>query len=440
MSDEESEDAESEPAADGNGVDPEIEAEPGTVAFFEERLDVAEGALEDADTEADLDEIESNLDEIETDIADADLPEPEDEDEDDPTEELESRLSDLRDSIEDQRGPYVEDVAEEVQTGAGTVADTRWTDDGEAQVLDAVAAFDEAVADHIDVSGADTVEGASDALTEAGEAIAELDLDPDEDSQAVATLVEAAAALTDDLKAAEGYDDLPVRRKLEYEGFYEVIDGEHRKDYPPELNAVLVWEKRYKESRDPEDVEPILLALEMLDSEFMEENILDTFERIAPPEAYEAVEQRASRRDKRAVRVLGKIGDERALETLLDFVDGDGDPALQRVTLQALGEIGSQKATQAVANRLAADNDGVRSAAARALGLLGDTRAIDPLADVLDGDEVDEVRASAAWALTQIGTERALHIAGEYADDRSYVVQVEAEKAAGAQAVKTASS
>ncbi|WP_136688633.1 HEAT repeat domain-containing protein [Halorhabdus amylolytica] len=430
MSDEDSEDAEPEPTA-GNGADPEIEAEPGTVAYFEERLNVAEGALEDADTEADLDGIESNLDEIETHVADAALPEPEDEDEGDPKEELESRLSDLRDSIEDQRGPYVEDVAEEVQTGAGTVADTRWTDDGEAQVLDAVATFGEAVADHADVAGADTVEGASDALTEASEAIAELDLDPDEDSEAITTLLEAAGTLTDDLEAAEGYDDLSVRRKLEYEGFYEVIEGEHRKDYPPELNAVLVWEKRYKESRESEDVEPILLALDLMDSEFMEENILDTFERIAPPEAYEPVAQRASRRDKQAVRVLGKIGDERAIETLVDFIDGDGDPALQRVTLQALGEIGSQEATQAVADRLAADNDGVRSAAARALGLLGDTRAIDPLADVLDGDEVDEVRASAAWALRQIGTERALHIAGEYADDRSYVVQVEAEKAAG---------
>ncbi|WP_135663692.1 HEAT repeat domain-containing protein [Halorhabdus rudnickae] len=424
MSDEDSE-------ADGDGeADEAIDAEPGTVEAFEQRLDVAETALEDAETEADLDEVESDLEEIETDLEDADLPEP-DEDEDDPQEELESRLSDLRDDIADQRGPYVEDVADEVEAAAGTVADTRWTDDGEAQVLDAVAGFGDTVGDHIDVAAADTVAQADDALSAASEAIAGLDLDPDEDSEAIATLLDAAETLTDALEAAEGYDDLSVRRKLEYEGFYDVIEGEHRKDFPPELNAVLVWEKRYKESRDPADVEPILLALDLLDSEFMEENILDTFERIAPPEAFEAVEQRASRRDKQAVRVLGKIGDERAIETLVDFIDGDGDPALQRVTLQALGEIGDHEATQAVANRLAAENSGVRSAAARALGLLGDTRAIDPLADVLDEDDVDEVRASAAWALTQIGTERSMHIAAEYANDRSYVVQVEAEKAAG---------
>ena len=425
MSDEDSE-------ADGDGeADTEIEAEPGTVAFFEERLDVAEATLEDADTEADLDEVEAELDGIENDLADADLPEPEDEDEDDPTEALQSRLSDLRDGIEAQRGPYVEDVAEAVAAAGDTVADTRWTDDGEAQVLDAVATFGDAVAEHVTVGEGDAAAEAAEELADASDAIAELNLDPDEDREAIATLLDASDTLTDDLEAAEGYDDLSVRGKLEYEGFYEVIEGDHQKDYPPELNAVLVWEKRYKESRDPEDVEPILLALDLMDSEFMEENILETLERIAPPEAYEPVEQRASRRDKQAIRVLGKIGDDRALETLVDFIDGDGDPALQRVTLQALGEIGSHEATQAVANRLAAENDGVRSAAARALGLLGDTRAIDPLADVLADDDVDEVRASAAWALTQIGTERAVEIAAEYADDRSYVVQVEAEKAAG---------
>jgi HEAT repeat protein len=63
--------------------------------------------------------------------------------------------------------------------------------------------------------------------------------------------------------------------------------------------------------------------------------------------------------------------------------------------------------------------------------MIGDTRAIEPLGDVLAEDEDDTVRASAAWALNQIGTGRALEAAAAYADDRSYIVQVEAEKAAG---------
>ena len=80
----------------------------------------------------------------------------------------------------------------------------------------------------------------------------------------------------------------------------------------------------------------------------------------------------------------------------------------------------------------AAENDEVRSVAARALGLLGDTRAVAPLADALETDDSDEVRASAAWALRQVGTEDALDEAAQYTDDRAYLVQAEAEKAAGA--------
>ncbi len=36
--------------------------------------------------------------------------------------------------------------------------------------------------------------------------------------------------------------------------------------------------------------------------------------------------QRAQKREKGPIAVLGKIGDERATETLHDDIDGDGDP------------------------------------------------------------------------------------------------------------------
>jgi HEAT repeat protein len=115
---------------------------------------------------------------------------------------------------------------------------------------------------------------------------------------------------------------------------------------------------------------------------------------------------------------------------LLEYVDTDSDPGLQKVTFRALGEIGSEEATQALANKLEMDNDTVRPYAARALGLVGDTRAVAPLTDTLADDESDTVRAAAAWALRQIGTEDALEAAAEYADDRSYLVAHEAERAA----------
>jgi HEAT repeat protein len=166
----------------------------------------------------------------------------------------------------------------------------------------------------------------------------------------------------------------------------------------------------------------------MLGSEFMEDHCVDSLKRLGHPASLDVMTQRAQKRNKPAIEVLGKIGSDEPVDMLLDYIEGEGDPKLQLVTLKALGEIGSEEATQAVADRLVAENDEVRSRAARALGLIGDTRAIAPLSDVLADDDADTVRASAAWALNQIGTEEALEEVGRYADDRAYLVQAEAEK------------
>ena len=433
-------------AGDADGAD-EPESEPGTDAepeagsetegeteetalsadTLDERLVEAEAALDEAETEADLDDVEADLDAISEDIEAADLPEPDEDDEDaeDPQAELEDRLSDLRDRLADQRGPYAEDVSGSVEGTASTVASTRWTDDGLPEVVDAVEAFLGTAADRLDTAFAADSEDADDlaaALEEAADAIEGAGLDPDDDAETIGALLEAAETLADDVEAAEEWDDLTVREQLDVRGFYDVLESENRKDFPPEWTAIKLYEKRG-------EPEPILHGLETFDSDFMEENVLDTLTRMAPEEAFEQIHQRAQKRDKKPVEILGKIGDERACETLHEFIEGDGDLALQKATLRALGEIGSEDSVQPVANRLDADDYEVRSAAARALGLVGDTRAIDPLADVLDEDEADEVRASAAWALNRIGTERALEVLVDYTDDRAYIVQAEARKA-----------
>ncbi|MEF8851273.1 MAG: HEAT repeat domain-containing protein [Haloarculaceae archaeon] len=413
-------------AGDADGGD-----EPGETALsadtLDERLDQAEADLDEAETEADLDEVEADLDALAEDIEAADLPEPDEDDEDaeDPRAELEDRLSDLGDRLEDQRGPYAEDVTDSVGETSSTVADTRWTDDGHPDVVDAVEAFLGTAADHLDDSFAAESEDPDDLAAVLDEVTAAIDgagLDPDEDTETIEGLLDAAETLADAVEAAEEWDDLTVREQLDAQGFYDVLESENRKDFPPEWNAVKVYEKMGEPG-------PVLLGLETFDSDFMEQNILDTLVRMAPEEAFDAMHQRAQKRNKKPVQILGKIGDDRACETLHEFIEGDGDPALQKVTLRALGEIGSEDSVQPVADRLAADNYEVRSAAARALGLLGDTRAIDPLADVLEDDGADEVRASAAWALNQIGTERAHEVLADYTDDRAYIVQAEAEKA-----------
>jgi len=411
-------------SGDDTGEDPDEDA-------LVERIDDARDELAAAETERDLDDVEASLDAIESALADADLPVPDDDEDDEaPADRIESQLSELRDEIEAQRGPYLADVTEILEDTEGTITDSEWTEAGQQEVAQAVeallASLDETdgVTAGADVTVDDDPAEVAAAVNDIRTALEGRQLDPDDDAGTIEALFDASETLADDLEAAEAWDDLTIREQLDAEGFYDVLDAESRKDFPPEWNAVKIYEKAG-------EVEPILTVLEQFESDFMEANALDALEHIAPVEAFDAVHQRAQRRNKQAVRILGRIGDERARDTLEDFLGG-GDMKLELETLRALGMIGSEESTQAVANRLVADDSEVRSVAARALGLIGDTHAIDPLADVLADDDADEVRASAAWALNAIGTQRALDEAAQYADDRSYLVQAEAEKAVGA--------
>ncbi|MFZ1128352.1 HEAT repeat domain-containing protein [Methanoregula sp.] len=57
--------------------------------------------------------------------------------------------------------------------------------------------------------------------------------------------------------------------------------------------------------------------------------------------------------------------------------------------------------------RLSDDNEGTRWKAAESLGRLGDPRAVEPLIDTLWDDDA-RVRLKAAWALGMLGDPRAL--------------------------------
>ncbi|WP_423751342.1 HEAT repeat domain-containing protein [Salinirarus marinus] len=417
------------PADEESGAD---ETGDVTAEDLETRLDEAENAIDAAETEADLDDVEETLDAVEADLESADLPEPEEDDEADPREELESRLADLRDALDDARGPYAEDVVDVLDEAATTLAETEWTETGEDEIVDAVEAFADDVAETLDGSFAPDgrdVEALVDAVDAVADAVSDAALDPDEDADDVAALLDAADGLVDGLDAAEEWDDLETHVQLRAQGYYDVLG--HYKDFPPEWAALKEWEKRG-------NVEMVLLALDSLQSDFMERHCLEALARMNDDAAFEAMHQRAGKRDKPGIEVLGKMAAEDAVETLVEYVDADSDPQLQKVTFKALGEIGSKEATQALADKLVMDNDQVRPYAARALGLIGDTRAVDPLADALADDESDRVRAAAAWALRQIGTERALEAAAEYEDDPSFLVQNEAERAADALAVAQA--
>jgi len=151
----------------------------------------------------------------------------------------------------------------------------------------------------------------------------------------------------------------------------------HYKDFPVEWSALKEHEARG-------NVDMILLALNSLESDFMERHCLEAFERMGKRGKTEAsLEEllRARKRDQFAIRILGKMAAEEATETLVEFVSEDSNPQLQKIVFKALGEIGAAEAVQPLADQLDPEGDTedlVRPHAARALGLIGDTRAIDP--------------------------------------------------------------
>jgi len=393
---------------------------------LESRLDDADEALEAAETEADLDDVAATVDAIESDIDAADLPEPDDEDEQAPAEALTGRIEELREGLEEHRGPYAEDVVEELGNLQTTIEDTRWTGNGLTAVQEAVDSFLDGSGDALDTDFGTAEDEEPEALSTELDAVVvaieEADLDPDADADSLAALVEAVETLGTGLEEAEEWDDLGTNEQLRAEGFYDVLG--HFKDYPVEWAALKEHEKQG-------NVDQVLRALDALGSEFMERHCLEALTRMGDPAAFDEMHQRAQKRDRPGIKALGKMGDgaAEAVETLIEYVDTDSDPQLQKVTFRTLGEIGSEEATQALANKLTMENDHVRPAAARALGLIGDTRAVEPLADTLADDEVRKVRTAAAWALRQIGTEDALETVAAYEDTKAYTLQAEAEKA-----------
>ena len=421
-----------------------------TADSLAEYLDEIETALEDAETEAALDDVAALADDAENVLAEADLPEPDedDEDADDPRGDLEARIETLRDGIDDARGPYAADVLDAIEAAGETLEATRWTaagrDDAVAAVTEFVDAAAEAVDDGVaadaiettpegevdepaDAATEDRIAALVDALDAVAAGIDGIGLDPDDDAETIAALLEATDVLDAGLDDAEEWDDLETHEQLRAQGYYDVLG--HYKDFPVEWAAL-------KEHESRGNVDMILLALDALQSDFMERHCLEALERMGKRGKTEAsLEEllgRAGKRDQFAIRILGTMAAAEAAETLIEYVDEDSNPQLQKATFKTLGEIGATDAVGPLAEKLTMENDQVRPYAARALGLIGDTRAIEPLANALEEDDDDDVRAAAGWALRQIGTREALEAVAEYADERSFVVQTEAEKARAA--------
>ena len=105
-------------------------------------------------------------------------------------------------------------------------------------------------------------------------------------------------------------------------------------------------------------------------------------------------------------RLLGQLGDPRAVEPLIGALTGPDDE-VQEAVAAALGRLGDPRAVEPLIGALTGPDDEVQEAVAAALGRLGDPRAVEPLIGALTGPD-DEVQEAVLTALEQLGDPRAV--------------------------------
>lgn len=105
---------------------------------------------------------------------------------------------------------------------------------------------------------------------------------------------------------------------------------------------------------------------------------------------------------KRCVKALGLIGDERAVEPLIKTLD-DYDSFVRSSSAKALGLIGDERAVEPLIESLENDiNSIVRTASVKSLGTFGEIKAIDPIINALDEDEDPNLTIRCLKSLVEI--------------------------------------
>ncbi len=104
-----------------------------------------------------------------------------------------------------------------------------------------------------------------------------------------------------------------------------------------------------------------------------------------------------------AAKALGEIGSEKAVDALLQALQAENS-AIRGTAAKALGDIGSEKAVDALLQALQDENSPIRSEAAMALGKLGSEKAVDALLLQALQYENSTLRRSAAEALGKTGS------------------------------------
>jgi HEAT repeat protein len=155
---------------------------------------------------------------------------------------------------------------------------------------------------------------------------------------------------------------------------------------------------------DPRVIEPLKKALKDRDDEvpwYAAEALGNMRDERAVDALIGALKDVRSRVRLKALEALIKIG-EPAVEPLIKTLEKDEPTRVYAA--EALGNMRDERAVDALIGALKDVRSRVRSKAAWALGEIGDMRAIIPLTTMLS-DNIDEVRINAIDALIKIGSE-----------------------------------
>jgi HEAT repeat protein len=110
-----------------------------------------------------------------------------------------------------------------------------------------------------------------------------------------------------------------------------------------------------------------------------------------------------------AITALGKLGDPKAVETILTYLQPDVHPGYREAAAQSLGYLGSRLALKQLCVNLVNDSETlVRNRCAKSLGLIADVETGGTLARALANDADNNTRALCTWALGQIGDSSAI--------------------------------
>ena len=103
----------------------------------------------------------------------------------------------------------------------------------------------------------------------------------------------------------------------------------------------------------------------------------------------------------RAAEALGKIGDKRAVDSLVAALK-DPFSTVRAYAAESLGRIDDARTVDVLVVSLKDQDPGVRASAAESLGKIGETRTVPALTVSLQFDPVIQVRESAAEALKEL--------------------------------------